>query len=57
MKKCCRSSADTIEELFIPEKNPDLKKNLKENVIEHDDFFEFARTKVAFSGLLRALRQ
>lgn len=41
----------------MPEKNPDLKENLKEDVIEHDDFFEFARTKVTFSGLPRALRQ
>lgn len=46
MEQCYRSCADTIEELFIPEKNPDLKKALKEGVMENDDFFEFARKNV-----------
>ena len=46
MEKCYRSCADTIEELFMPEKKPDLKKKLKEDVIENDDFFEFARRNV-----------
>lgn len=46
MEECYRSCADNIEELFVPEKNPDLKENLKEGVIENDDFFEFARKNV-----------
>lgn len=43
MEECYRSCADTIEELFMPEKNSELKKALKEDVIEDDDFYEFAR--------------
>ena len=46
MERCYRPCADTVEELFIPEKNPALKKALKEDVIENDAFFEFARKNV-----------
>lgn len=46
MEECYRSCADTIEELFMPEKNSSLKKDLKEDVIENDDFFEFARKNI-----------
>lgn len=45
-EECYRACADTIEELFLPEKNPDLKEQLKGNVIENDDYFEFARKNI-----------
>lgn len=46
MEECYRFCADTIEELFIPEKNPDLKGSLREDVVENDDFFELARKSI-----------
>lgn len=43
---CYRSCADSIEELFLPEKNPAIKRHLKENVEETDEYFEFARKNI-----------
>lgn len=35
--------ADAIEQLFLPEKNPNLKKSLRDDALENDRFFELAR--------------
>lgn len=40
---CYRPCADTIEALCIPDKNPDLREHLEEDVCLDDDFFEFPR--------------
>lgn len=37
-----RTCADSIEELFMPEKNPELKACLKEPFAANDDYFELA---------------
>lgn len=41
-----RICADTIEALFLPEKNPELGECLKENVLKNDEYFEFARKNI-----------
>lgn len=45
-EECYRSCADTIEALFLPEKNPDLQAHLKENIVLDDDYFEFPRKNI-----------
>ena len=42
-EECYRTCADIIEADFIPDKNPDLQKHLKEDVCLDDDFFELPR--------------
>lgn len=41
-----RSCADVIEALFLPEKNPDLRVQLRENTVLDDDYFEFPRKNI-----------
>lgn len=38
-----RTCADILEALFIPEKNPNLQANLREDVCLNDEFFELPR--------------
>lgn len=45
-EECYRICADTIEELFLPERNPDLRESLKKNVPENGEYFEFARKNI-----------
>jgi len=42
-EECYRSCADTIESLFMPEKNPELQADLKKPTVLNDDYFELSR--------------
>jgi len=46
VEECYPVCVGIIEELFLPEKNPELRENLKENVLENDEYFEFARKNI-----------
>lgn len=42
-EECYRSCADSIESLFLPEKNSELEADLKKQTVLNDDYFELAR--------------
>lgn len=42
-EECYYICADIIEQCILPEKNPKLKAQLKDDVVLDDDYFEFAR--------------